>query len=138
MADMKLKNCPYCDGEPSLIPHIRNKTYEVRCLSDKCYEGCALDTIDEAVKHWNTRASDSTIEAQEAEIKRLRESLGEVINVPKEYQGKEWYQALNKAVDIAQAALWGFKHESLDRISNEAKQALAADEDVKINIYFEE
>lgn len=96
MADMKLKECPWCTAGTTLIHENKGvwggtKGYsepisvEVQHWCEK-EEGqpsprrlvfVGRDT-ESAIRIWNTRITDPTIEAQEAEIKRLREALADI------------------------------------------------------------
>lgn len=105
MADMKLRECPFCSEQ-----HIKLMEWpsdgticEVFCLNCKSSTGAKF-TKKEAVRHWNTRVTDSVIEAQEAEIKRLREAL-EFYATRKAYDGD--YELYQDAGRIAQEALKG-------------------------------
>lgn len=100
MVDMKLRECPLCGNDEIEIDRDIPGSIHFTC-------GCGIDyissEIDDAIEAWNTRASDATIEAQQAEIRRLREALERIaegecnINHPPE--------CCNCAVNIAQAAL---------------------------------
>ncbi len=68
-----LKRCPFCGGEPKVFHH-QNKwigeTWHIECLDDNCGCGtCHHESADIAATVWNRR-----IEAQAAEIERLREA----------------------------------------------------------------
>lgn len=118
MADIKYKPCPFCsETQIKLMEWPADATIcEIFCLNCKSNTGAKF-TKKEAVKHWNTRATDSTIEAQEAEIKRLRDALGYIEFSSHfraiTYNGKdcdantqEAYEDSLKAIgQIAQAAL---------------------------------
>lgn len=64
----KLKPCPFCGGEASIVetePRIyipsRNGKYAVACYGCEIYlgydedYGCKFDTEEEAIEAWNTR-----------------------------------------------------------------------------------
>lgn len=131
MTDVKLKPCPFCGGEATIQNegteaditcdscYASNNiqisdffTYEERhnnpdfkWLDAPIYgyaPGGKQRAIDILTDLWNVRASDSTIEAQEAEINRLREAL-EFYATRKAYDGD--YELYQDAGRIAQAAL---------------------------------
>lgn len=72
-----LKPCPFCGSyQITTAPNYRfGGTPDWAVMCKACGTSILHDTEAEAITAWNTRTSDATIEAQEAEIVRLREAL---------------------------------------------------------------
>jgi len=77
-----LKPCPFCGGRPRVFSHNNEwigRTWHIECLDDNCGCGtCHHDSAEIAATVWNRR-----IEAQAAEIERLRKALEQALKETK-------------------------------------------------------
>jgi len=80
----KLKPCPFCGSEaaePLFIgnDHTKKRTVTIKCKAPGCTKGVTVGAMrfshewchEEAVKKWNTRATDTALAAAEARIAEL-------------------------------------------------------------------
>ena len=84
----KLKPCPFCGSEaaePVFIgnDHTKKRTVTIKCKAPGCTKGVTVGALrfshkwchEEAVKKWNTRATDTALAAAEARIAELEKAL---------------------------------------------------------------
>ena len=76
--DKELKPCPFCGGKAKLVEDVlADGLYVVDCLTPMCYSHESGNSIDEAMKNWNTRPIEDGLVAQllekDREIERLKE-----------------------------------------------------------------
>ncbi len=69
----KLKNCPLCDSDN--VEVVSSAAYRVKCFS--CYTSGSFGDKEEAIKAWNARATDNTIEALVDALKEAQATLRE-------------------------------------------------------------
>lgn len=79
----ELKRCPFCGGEAEIIGYD-NGTYRCVCLNCVCAQDMFFDSPEESAEEWNNRSIEDEfhekIEKLESENKRLRESLGVILD----------------------------------------------------------
>ncbi len=51
----KLKPCPFCGGEVSIVESMHKGRYVVRCPNWKCNATYEPDSLSAAIKAWNRR-----------------------------------------------------------------------------------
>lgn len=84
----KLKPCPFCGSEPAEPvfignDHTKKRTVTIKCKAPGCTKGVTVGALrfshkwchEEAVKKWNTRATDTALAAAEARIAELEKAL---------------------------------------------------------------
>lgn len=113
-----LKPCPFCGGKAELqtSPMIGHDGEWIAILCDgvECRVSPEIlscgdaDLKAEVITAWNTRATDATIEAQTAEIARLREALTYYADVEGRHPNDgPWGVDSMDFGDVARAALKG-------------------------------
>jgi len=82
----KLAKCPFCEGKAELQTYDYEGYYIVKCHKCHCFAGAkgACDTIDEAVKAWNTRSLTAQIEGVRKAVMES-EDLDSVAFLPSGY-----------------------------------------------------
>ena len=98
----ELKRCPFCGGEAELRKHINGRGLEqhyVECLNCDCdmnVSTYSYNTVEEAIKVWNTRNPvDDVVEALEEELKKCE---------------KEWSELNGFHCDRAYERMTGYNH----------------------------
>lgn len=63
---MKIKSCPFCEGDGALVPaDYYGVVKQVICLDPRCVaRGPRRDIKEEAIKMWNRRINEDTKEVQ--------------------------------------------------------------------------
>ena len=78
MTDNRLEPCPFCDGKANMVIRGSNGNYDIGCSEPLCMGWCCIvgdcDCTDgyveeeEAIKAWNTRATESELRDRVAEL----------------------------------------------------------------------
>jgi hypothetical protein len=114
MNEIELKPCPFCGCEAvideiSSYDELRDIDYTVECSDPVCVArecgNARFGAKEFAIEAWNRRAKESTIAAQAAEIKRLREVMEHVDSLCDGGPNLDSYSALSEIQTIVNEAM---------------------------------
>lgn len=112
----ELESCPFC-GETDLNKvkrlHLVGWLYWIECKSCACTRVMSFESMDDAIRRWNTRPAEDALKAENERLKKLISELEEIV---REYADRHSLSGCKDSIYFMSRIEEYFSKERLDEI----------------------